>query len=137
MNGGAQPARILLPSFRTGQPVTSTLKEKIMDKLQRALCMALVATSAGAFAQQDAPPGTQRDTMNPRADTEANPSMVKMPPAFEKLDADGDGFISTAEFDRGRVQGMTLAQADSNGDGKVSRDEWNAHRTQHDEPQRK
>lgn len=108
-----------------------------MDKLQRAFCLALVTMSAGAFAQQETPPGTQRDTMNPRANTEANPNMVRMPPAFEKLDADGDGFISTAEFDAGKVQGMTLAQADSNGDGKVSRDEWNTHRSHKNEPQRK
>ncbi|MEM9494823.1 MAG: hypothetical protein AAGA09_02375, partial [Pseudomonadota bacterium] len=52
---------------------------------------------------------------------------------FERLDANGDGVISEADFDqrdaeKAERRAEMLAAADQNNDGAVSRDEWDAHR---------
>lgn len=45
---------------------------------------------------------------------------------WERLDKNGDGRIALSEVDeRHRAR---LAAADANGDGYITRDEWNAHR---------
>ncbi|MCB1744512.1 MAG: hypothetical protein KDK91_29360 [Gammaproteobacteria bacterium] len=45
-------------------------------------------------------------------------------PAFEDVDANGDGMISATEA--AAVEGLDLATADTNGDGSLSQDEYEA-----------
>ncbi|HSX62695.1 MAG TPA: hypothetical protein VLF18_21140 [Tahibacter sp.] len=50
-------------------------------------------------------------------------------PVFNQVDSDGNGMLDKDEFKRGTTtQNVTLAQVDTNGDGKVSRGEWDEHK---------
>jgi hypothetical protein len=50
-------------------------------------------------------------------------------PVFNQIDNDGNGMLDKDEFKRGTTtQNVTLAQVDTNGDGKVSRGEWDEHK---------
>lgn len=75
---------------------------------------ALAGLAGGAFAQDDA-------KEKKKADPEKQ---------FKAKDADGDGFLSKAEFlgnaDEGKTKGLErrFAAADKNGDGKLSLEEF-------------
>jgi hypothetical protein len=50
-------------------------------------------------------------------------------PVFDQVDNDGNGMLDKDEFSRGTTtQNVTMAQVDTNGDGKVSRGEWDEHK---------
>lgn len=50
-------------------------------------------------------------------------------PVFNQIDSDGNGMLDKDEFSRGTTsQNVTMAQVDTNGDGKVSRGEWDEHK---------
>jgi len=50
-------------------------------------------------------------------------------PVFNQIDNDGNGMLDKDEFTRGTTtQNATMAQVDTNGDGKVSRVEWDEHK---------
>lgn len=50
-------------------------------------------------------------------------------PVFDQVDNDGNGMLDKDEFMRGTTtQNVTMAQVDTNGDGKVSRGEWDEHK---------
>lgn len=51
-------------------------------------------------------------------------------PVFDQIDGDGNGMLDNDEFRRGTTSqtSVTLAQVDTNGDGKVSRGEWDEHK---------
>lgn len=50
-------------------------------------------------------------------------------PVFDQVDNDGNGMLDKDEFLRGSTtQSATFAQVDTNGDGKVSRGEWDEHK---------
>lgn len=116
-----------------------------MNHPQRVLAAALFAVSAAAVAQQDAPPPAKDPTANPTvndpprdATTPRTPATAPLPmKSFEEYDTNGDGTISQAEFSPASAKGMTLAQVDRNHDGRVSREEWNAHKQGKDDTQRK
>ncbi len=46
------------------------------------------------------------------------------PKAFDKVDANGDGMINTAEFANSGVEGQTLAKLDKDGNGSLNEDEY-------------
>lgn len=51
-------------------------------------------------------------------------------PVFDQIDNDGNGRLDKDEFARGTTsQNVTLAQVDADRDGKVSRGEWDRHKT--------
>lgn len=50
-------------------------------------------------------------------------------PVFDQVDNDGNGMLDKDEFARGTTtQNVVMAQVDTNGDGKVSRVEWDEHK---------
>ena len=58
----------------------------------------------------------------------ASYTMAHPPELLARLDADGDGAVSRAEFDARRhgAPPRLLGRADADGDGRVTRDEWRA-----------
>lgn len=54
----------------------------------------------------------------------ASGAALAAPPAFEDIDANGDGMISGSEA--AVVEGLDLTGADTNGDGLLSRSEYEA-----------
>jgi len=50
-------------------------------------------------------------------------------PVFDQIDSDGNGMLDKDEFARGTTaENVTFAEVDRNGDGKVSRQEWDEHK---------
>lgn len=122
-----------------------------MNTLKTSLIASLLATASVsiAFAQTppDAPRGERAQKMQERlkaADTnadgkisrdEANASLPGMAKNFDTLDKNKDGFITKDEMHRGPGAGKGgpghrmhehMKAADTNGDGKFSREEANA-----------
>jgi hypothetical protein len=54
----------------------------------------------------------------------ASGAALAAPPAFEDIDANGDGMVSASEASA--VEGLDLTSADTNGDGALSRTEYEA-----------
>lgn len=50
-------------------------------------------------------------------------------PVFNQIDSDGNGMLDKDEFARGTTaEQITFAEVDRDGDGKVSRQEWDEHK---------
>ncbi|WP_257385469.1 EF-hand domain-containing protein [Tahibacter caeni] len=50
-------------------------------------------------------------------------------PVFDQIDSDGNGMLDKDEFARGTTaENVTFAEVDVDGDGKVSRKEWDEHK---------
>ena len=48
---------------------------------------------------------------------------------FDQIDSDGNGMLDKDEFARGTTaEQITFAEVDRDGDGKVSRKEWDEHK---------
>ena len=82
--------------------------------------IAALAISAAFVTAEEKKPAAAAE--KPKADPEA---------AFKKLDKDGDGFISKAEFTAGAKDAAkaeaAFAKKDKDGDGKLSKEEFAAH----------
>lgn len=119
-----------------------------MERLERALWAALLASAGIASAQQDTtspaktnspedPPASR--TAAPRGDagrSATDTANMFTPKMFDQHDTDHDGNISAAEFDHAQMTNATFAQVDKNRDGKISRDEWTGYRSDRDDMKR-
>ena len=84
--------------------------------------------------QQQIPPSDSNPGARPANNPATTPPPSSMP--FDQYDKDTDGYLSRTEFDGVGMKGTTLAQLDTNGDGKISRDEWAAYQRQRDQNRR-
>jgi hypothetical protein len=97
-------------------------------------------------------PTTPPELRNPQNPTDPdNPNAKRMgtpPPAsngwpsFEQADADRDSSISSTEYDSallsmGSATKVPMQELDTNGDGKISKEEWNHYRSGRPDAQRK
>ena len=85
------------------------------------LVSGLVAWASVAAAQTTQP--RNHDPNNPQRDPK---SQADKSPQFDSVDTDRNGNLSMSEFDGAKMKGKTLAQFDKNGDGQISRDEWDS-----------
>lgn len=99
-----------------------------MNSYAYGLATLLALGSAAACAQHDA----ERKPLAPtQGSAAAQPlqsprdSTPHRAADFTKHDADGNGVLNAVEFGNAQMTGITIAQFDRNGDGAVSRDEWN------------
>ena len=92
-----------------------------MKNLMKILSFCLIA---GAASAQTSTPSQNHDPNNPPTGPRASVS----PPAFETIDTDRDGNLSSTEFDGAKLRDTNLAQLDRNSDGTISRDEWNSYK---------
>lgn len=76
-------------------------------------------------SQQQIPPSDSNPGARPATNPATTPPPSSMP--FDQYDKDTDGNLSRSEFDGAAMKGTTFAQVDTNGDGRISRDEWAAH----------
>jgi hypothetical protein len=100
--------------------MASTFQENLMQTTKPVLALAVAAlfAGAGAFAASN-------DDKLSRDETPTGEHI----PVFDQVDNDGNGMLDKDEFSRGTTtQTVTLAQVDTNGDGKVSRGEWDEHK---------
>lgn len=91
-----------------------------MKKLLLVSCLVLWA---GVSAAQTTQP-SNHDPNNPQRDPK---SQVGKSPQFDSVDTDRNGSLSMSEFDGAKMKGKTVAQFDKNGDGQISRDEWDSY----------
>lgn len=89
-----------------------------MQTKSYALAIAALFAATGAFASAN----------DDRLSRDETPTGEHIP-VFDQVDNDGNGMLDKDEFQRGTTtQNVTLAQVDTNGDGKVSRGEWDEHK---------
>jgi hyperosmotically inducible protein len=96
--------------------IDTLFKRKLIGALTiGAIAATLAPAGAGADATPARPESSQELPGDPRADIEQE---------FARLDADGSGAISLAEFERGGGKSEAFKQSDANRDGRLTRDEF-------------
>jgi len=98
-------------------------------------------TSPTSNPQNPTTPPEQRNTRNPTDPMNNNANRTQTPPpasagwpSFEQADTDRDSSISATEFNsivmaRNSSSSVAISEIDTNGDGKISKEEWNVYRS--------
>ena len=94
--------------------------------------------TAAAFAQNpqpapQIPPSDNKPGARPANNPATTPAGSMM---FGDVDKNGDGVIDKMEFDGAGMRGITMAQVDTNKDGRISNDEWSTHMAKSRNPNR-
>jgi Ca2+-binding EF-hand superfamily protein len=85
---------------------------------------ALALTSSLALAQNPTP---AQQPMPPQSTAPVDSNKAVLDARFDAMDANHDGFLAKDEVTKDRQLAQNFATWDSNGDGKISRSEFDSH----------
>jgi len=86
---------------------------------------AAIAFAAGSAFAQSTPPAQQPTPPQASAPVDSNKAVLDA--RFDAMDANHDGFLAKDEVAKDRQLSQNFAVWDSNGDGKISRSEFDSH----------
>ncbi len=86
---------------------------------------AALAFTAGMAYAQSTPPAQQ--PMPPQSTVPVDSNKAVLDARFDAMDANHDGFLAKDEVAKDRQLSQNFAVWDTNGDGKISRSEFDSH----------
>ena len=102
------------------------MNRPIQQSLVRIGLATAIAFAAGsAFAQN--PPPAQQPTPPAQSTTPVDSNKAVLDARFDAMDANHDGFLAKDEVTKDRQLAQNFAVWDTNGDGKISRSEFDSH----------
>jgi Ca2+-binding EF-hand superfamily protein len=101
------------------------MNRSILQSLTRMGLAAALAFTAGAAFAQTTPPAQQPTPPQSTAPVDSNKAVLDA--RFDAMDANHDGFLAKDEVTKDRQLSQNFAIWDTNGDGKISRSEFDSH----------